>query len=89
MKTRSMPLCSRPERLAYLGGLAVMGVALVFLLGTVVAVVVAMLCVGMAAEGGALASGQSVRGRGSGPVPGCRWVWSVSRRVWRDSLSPA
>ena len=54
MKTRSMPLRSRPERLAYLGGLAVMGSALVFLLGavgTVVALVVAMLCVGMVVGG--------------------------------------
>ncbi|MER7777068.1 hypothetical protein ABTZ21_19070 [Streptomyces sp. NPDC096191] len=54
MKTRSIPLRSRPEGLAYLGGLAVMGVALMFLLGavgTVVAVVVAKLCVGMVAGG--------------------------------------
>lgn len=44
----------RPERLAYLGGLAVMVVALLFLLGTggiVVAVVLGILCVGMVAGG--------------------------------------
>ncbi|RDD89240.1 hypothetical protein [Streptomyces parvulus] len=45
---------SRPERLAHPGGLAMMCVALFFLLGTagtVVAVVVAMVCVGMFAGG--------------------------------------
>jgi hypothetical protein len=44
----------RPERLAHLGGLVVMGVALLFLfgaVGSVVAVVVAMLCVGIVAGG--------------------------------------
>ncbi|WND36368.1 hypothetical protein RI578_19695 [Streptomyces sp. BB1-1-1] len=44
----------RPERLAYLGGLAAMGIALLLLLGTgglVVAAVVAILCLGMVAGG--------------------------------------
>ncbi|MGA5894899.1 hypothetical protein [Streptomyces venetus] len=44
----------RPERIAYLAGLAVMGVALLFLLGAggvVVASVVGVLCVGMVAGG--------------------------------------
>ncbi len=44
----------KPERLAYLGGLAVMGIALLFLLGgtgIIVASVVGVLCLGMVAGG--------------------------------------
>lgn len=51
LKTRSMVLLSRPERLAYLGGLAAMGIALLLLLGTGGLVVVGVLCLGMVAGG--------------------------------------
>ncbi|MGN3958442.1 hypothetical protein ACGV4K_25610 [Streptomyces sp. WAC8370] len=64
MKTRSSPWHARPERLAHLGGLVMMGVALLFLfgaVGTVVAVVVATLCVGIVA--GARGGVRAVRER--------------------------
>ncbi|MFI8947702.1 hypothetical protein ACIGO6_14420 [Streptomyces sp. NPDC053750] len=54
MKTRSTGRLFRPERLAHLGGLAVMGLALTLLLGPVgviVAAVVGALCLGMVVGG--------------------------------------
>lgn len=54
MKTRSTRRLIRPERLAHLGGLAVMGLALMFLLGptgTIVAAVVGALCLGVVVGG--------------------------------------